>query len=68
MIKLLEIGLITPPIGLNVYVIKGALGDTVTLPQVFQGVWWFLAMDIAALLLIILIPALSLWLPGVMYG
>ncbi len=62
-IKLLEIGLVTPPIGLNVYVIKGALGHLVTLPEVFRGVAWFIAMDLVALLLIIAIPALSLWLP-----
>ncbi|RQW62637.1 TRAP transporter large permease [Vibrio viridaestus] len=62
-VKLLEVGLVTPPIGLNVYVIKGALGNIVTLPQVFKGVSWFIFMDIIALLLIILIPALSLYLP-----
>jgi tripartite ATP-independent transporter DctM subunit len=66
-IKLLEVGLVTPPIGLNVYVIKGALGDLVTLPEVFRGVAWFIVMDFVALLLIILIPALSLWLPSLLY-
>lgn len=66
-VKLLEIGLVTPPIGLNVYVIKAALGNIVTLPQVFRGVAWFIAMDIAALLLIIAIPAMSLWLPSLLY-
>ncbi len=65
-IKLLEIGLVTPPIGLNVYVIKGALGNVVTLPQVFRGVGWFVAMDVLTLILIILVPALSLWLPTMM--
>ncbi|MBJ3778807.1 TRAP transporter large permease [Acuticoccus mangrovi] len=65
-IKLLEIGLVTPPIGLNVYVIKGALGNLVTLPQVFKGVGWFVAMDILTLILIILLPGLSLWLPSIM--
>ncbi|SDK29459.1 TRAP transporter large permease [Billgrantia gudaonensis] len=66
-VKLLEVGLITPPIGLNVYVIKGALGKSVTLPEVFKGVSWFLVMDILALLLIVLIPALSLYLPQKMF-
>lgn len=62
-VKLLEVGLVTPPIGLNVYVIKGALGSSVTLQQVFKGVAWFILMDLVALLLIILIPELSLYLP-----
>ncbi len=66
-IKLLEIGLVTPPVGLNVYVIKGALGGEVTLQEVFKGIGWFVAMDVVALLLIVLIPALSLWLPSLMY-
>lgn len=66
-VKLLEVGLITPPIGLNVYVIKGTLGDAVTLPEVFKGVSWFLLMDIIALIIIILIPSLALYLPGKMF-
>ncbi len=67
-IKLLEIGLVTPPIGLNVYMIKSALGNLVTLPEVFRGVGWFIVMDFLTLLLLILVPALSLWLPQVAFG
>lgn len=67
-VKLLEIGLVTPPIGLNVYVIKGALGDQVTLQEVFKGVGWFVAMDVLTLILIVLVPALSLMLPSLMMG
>ncbi len=66
-IKLLEIGLITPPIGLNVYVIKGALGNQVSLTQIFRGVTWFIIMDVVALVLIVAFPSLSLWLPSVMW-
>jgi tripartite ATP-independent transporter DctM subunit len=66
-IKLLEIGLVTPPIGLNVYVIKGALGNLVSLHDIFRGVGWFIAMDVVALALIVFIPALSLWLPALMW-
>ena len=65
-IKLLEIGLVTPPVGLNVYVIKGALGNLVTLPQVFRGVMWFLIMDLIALAVIVMFPELSLFLPSIM--
>ncbi len=66
-VKLLEIGLITPPIGLNVYVIKGALGNQVSLQEIFRGVTWFLVMDVIALAIIIALPALSLWLPAIMW-
>jgi len=65
-IKLLEIGLVTPPVGLNVFVIKGALGDLVPLTTIFRGVMWFIAMDFVALILIYAFPSLSLFLPSLM--
>ncbi|MEJ8574191.1 TRAP transporter large permease subunit [Microbaculum marinum] len=63
-VKLLEIGLVTPPVGLNVYVIKGALGDRVSLGQIFRGTTWFLAADLVTLALLIAFPVISLWLPA----
>jgi tripartite ATP-independent transporter DctM subunit len=65
-IKLLEIGLVTPPVGLNVYVIKGALGNLVSLTTIFKGVMWFVVMDVVALAIIIAFPQLSLFLPSIM--
>ncbi len=65
-IKLLEIGLITPPVGLNVYVVRTALGNAVGLPTIFRGAAWFMATDLVVLALIVAFPAISLWLPGVM--
>jgi tripartite ATP-independent transporter DctM subunit len=65
-IKLLEIGLITPPVGLNVYVISSALRGLVPLPTVFRGALWFMAMDVVTLALLIAFPAIVLWLPGQM--
>jgi TRAP-type C4-dicarboxylate transport system permease large subunit len=66
LIKLLEIGLVSPPVGLNVYVIKGAVGNSVSIQKIFQGVFWFIIMDLIALLLIIIFPSLSLYLPSIM--
>ncbi|MBS4010929.1 MAG: TRAP transporter large permease subunit, partial [Roseovarius sp.] len=66
MIKLLEIGLITPPVGLNIYVVKSALGDAVSLSVMFRGVAWFVVADIATLLLLIAFPVLTLLLPSYM--
>lgn len=63
-VKLLEIGLVTPPVGLNVYVIKGALGDRVSLGEVFRGTAWFLFADLVTLALLIAFPVISLWLPA----
>lgn len=66
LVKLLEIGLVTPPVGLNVYVMKGALGNLIPLPVIFRGVTWFVATDIVTLCVLIAFPAISLFLPRLM--
>jgi tripartite ATP-independent transporter DctM subunit len=65
MIKFSEIGMITPPVGMNVYVINGVLPD-VRLEEIFKGIFPFLMMDILTLALLIIFPQLSLWLPSLM--
>lgn len=65
-IKMLEIGMITPPVGLNVYVMKSALGDRVPLTEMFKGTSWFILMDVLTLALLVAIPAISLFLPRLM--
>lgn len=64
MVMVVEISLITPPIGLNVFVIKSMMPD-VPLSAVFKGIAPFFAADIVRLLLVVFIPAIALWLPGV---
>ena len=66
-VKLLEIALITPPVGLNVYVIKGALGELVSLNTIFKGVYWFILMDVITLLLLVIFPEITLFLPNLMW-
>ena len=56
--------MMTPPVGLNVYVIKGALGDAVSLVDVFKGVGWFIMTDMVTLTLLVAFPIISLFLPG----
>lgn len=66
LVKLLEIGLVTPPVGLNVYIVKGALGERVSLVSIFRGVSWFIAVDLITLALLISFPIISLYLPSLM--
>ncbi|MBE7637753.1 TRAP transporter large permease subunit [Sneathiella sp. P13V-1] len=66
MVKFLEIGLITPPVGLNVYVLKGVVGNQVKLETIFKGIIWFLAMDVITLFILIAFPQISLWLPNLL--
>ncbi|MGP9822824.1 TRAP transporter large permease [Salinarimonas sp. NSM] len=61
--KLLEIGMITPPIGMNVFVIKSVVGKLASTTAVFRGIFWFLIMDFFVLFLLIAFPAIVLFLP-----
>lgn len=64
--KFLEIGMITPPIGMNVFVIKGVVGNLVTTSQIFRGIMWFLVADLVLVLLLIAFPDIVLFLPALM--
>ncbi len=61
-----EISLITPPVGLNVFVLKGVLGD-VTTGTIFRGVTPFWIVDIIRLLVLVLLPGVALFLPRTMW-
>ena len=60
-----EISLITPPVGLNVFVLKSVMPD-VALGAIFRGVLPFVLADIVRVALILAIPGIALWLPGLM--
>ena len=62
-IKLLEIGLITPPVGLNVFVISSVVGKEVPIDRIFSGILRFLTIDILVLIIIMAVPMLSLIIP-----
>ena len=61
-----EIGLITPPFGLSVFVVKSVLGDEVTVEEIFRGAFPFVIMMAVAVVIICLFPSLSTWLPSMM--
>ncbi|WP_367281137.1 TRAP transporter large permease [Sneathiella sp.] len=63
-VKLLEIGLITPPVGLNVFIINSVVNNTIPVHTIFRGVINFLAMDLVIFALILIFPILSLFLPN----
>jgi tripartite ATP-independent transporter DctM subunit len=64
-VTVVEIGLITPPIGMNLFTIMGSTPD-LKLPTLVRGVVPFLLADIVRLAILIAIPGLVLWLPGQM--
>ena len=61
-LMVVEIGLITPPVGLNVFVINSLARD-VPMIDTFRGVLPFLMADMVRLTLVVLIPTMSLFLP-----
>ncbi|MBL4806276.1 MAG: TRAP transporter large permease subunit, partial [Rhodobacteraceae bacterium] len=65
-VKLLEIGMITPPVGLNVFVIKNVASKYVTVVQIFKGVIPFIIADLFVVALVIALPGIVLFLPNFM--
>jgi tripartite ATP-independent transporter DctM subunit len=67
-IRACEIGLITPPVGMNVYTVHAATEGQVELTDIFRGIVPFLLAEFLTLGLLVAFPQLSLWLPGMMVG
>jgi len=63
---LMEIGAITPPVGLNVFALKGVADKDISISDIFKGVWPFVGLDIILLIILIAFPQISLWLPSLL--
>ena len=66
-IKMGEIALITPPVGVNVYVVNKVTPD-IPLQDIFRGILPFLAMDLLTLTLLVAVPEITTFLPSLMIG
>lgn len=64
-VTVVEIGLISPPVGLNLFVVN-ALLPNVSLGTIYRGIAPFVAAHIVRLVILIAFPGLSLWLPSIM--
>lgn len=62
-VKLIEIGLLTPPVGLNVFAAKSVAPPSIALTTIFRGVSWFLLAEVGVMAVLILFPGVVLWLP-----
>ncbi len=65
LVMVIEVGMITPPIGMNVFVLFG-VADGIPLKTIFKGIFPFFYADLIRITIIILFPALALWLPGIL--
>lgn len=64
-VTIVEIGMISPPVGLNLFVINSLLPQ-VKLTTIYRGVWPFVMADVVRLGILIAFPVIALWLPGFM--
>jgi C4-dicarboxylate transporter DctM subunit len=66
MVKMFELAVITPPIGLNVYIAK-TLVPELEITDVFRGIGVFAFMELITVTILVIFPQLSLWLPSLMF-
>jgi C4-dicarboxylate transporter, DctM subunit len=66
-LKLTEIGAVTPPVGLNVFALKGVVTKDISVVDIFKGVTPFVILDIVILFILIAFPVISLWLPNLLF-
>lgn len=67
MVIVLEMGLISPPVGINVFVVKG-IAENVAMNDIFRGIWPFWLAMLLALIILVLLPDIALLLPNTMFG
>ncbi len=65
-VVVIEIGLVTPPVGLNIFVIRAQLPD-IPLGSIYKGILPFLGAGFVLIAMLLIFPWLALWLPGVLY-
>jgi TRAP-type C4-dicarboxylate transport system permease large subunit len=66
LVKLIEISVITPPVGINLFAVMGAVGSGATFGDVYKGVFPFIFFDLIVLVFLIAFPELATWLPKTM--
>ena len=66
LVKLIEISVITPPVGINLFAVMSAVKGQATFGHVYKGVIPFIVFDLMVLVLLIIYPELATWLPETM--
>jgi tripartite ATP-independent transporter DctM subunit len=66
LVKLIEISVVTPPVGINLFAVMGAVKGQATFGDVYKGVLPFIFFDLIVLVFLIIFPELATWLPKTM--
>jgi C4-dicarboxylate transporter DctM subunit len=68
LVKLIEISVVTPPVGVNLFAVMTAAGKGTSMQEVVRGVTPFIVLEIFVLAILVAYPEVSLWLPNQMLG
>ncbi|CAG1006924.1 MAG: TRAP transporter large permease [Rhizobiaceae bacterium] len=68
MVKLVELAVLSPPVGMNLFAVIGASEGKVKLPEIYRGIAPFIAIEAIVLALLLAFPEFSLWLPRQMFN
>jgi len=63
-----EIAVVTPPIGMNLFIMKGVFGKDASMGEIFKGAMPFVFADVVRVAILVAFPAICLWLPGTMFN
>ncbi|MFC1907373.1 TRAP transporter large permease subunit [Chloroflexota bacterium] len=63
-----ELATLTPPVGLNLFVLMGIVPGEITITDIFKGCFPFLMLHALTMVIVAFVPELALWLPGTMMG
>lgn len=67
-VKYVEIGLLTPPVGMQAFVVHGIVGKDINLGTIFRGLSWFLLCEVVIMIMLIAFPPISTSLPSAMFA
>jgi C4-dicarboxylate transporter DctM subunit len=62
-----EIAVVTPPVGMNLFMMQGLFKKDASTGEINKSVWPFVVADLARVAILVAVPAISLWLPGMMF-
>jgi tripartite ATP-independent transporter DctM subunit len=64
---IMEMGYLTPPFGMNLFVMKGVAPKGITMGDIYRSIVPFVGLQLLGLIIIMLVPQLATWLPGLMF-
>lgn len=67
MVMVMEMGMITPPVGMNIYIVKGVAGDSIGIGSIFKGALPHVLAIVAATAIMLIFPQIALILPNLLY-